>query len=427
MNYLSKENSIFIKRNKRRTLIKTALIALAVAVALVVLVLVNYRYSNFYRGGTDFLVNWVSARVVVLEGGSPYTDAAADRILQVRRDYTDPPYTEDLRMVYPIYTTLLFLPFSLITDYTLALALWSTILQVSLVLLAFLSIKLVDWRPTPLLFAVFFGYAVLGFHSVQAVYKGDVIILLTLLMVLGLLVLKNGQEELSGVILAFLTIKPQVVVLPILFLFIWLIRQSRWRTIFWFFAISGIFIALGFVVLPDWPIQYIQEILKFKSVHPVGNIVETFSAVVPSFGERLGWLITAIISFIMVVEWFLSNDKSFNRLIWVFSFSLAVNQWVNIYNDAGNFVILLPALALVLSTFQKRWKRSGALITIVMLLILFFGIWLIPSWGTLPSVLTQPKIALYLVLPGFLLVTLYWIRWWLATPDIWLEQFTPFK
>ena len=391
------------------------------------LVLINYRYSNSYRGGSDFLVNWVSARVVVLEGGTPYTDASADRILEVRRAYTDPPYTEDLRMVYPIYAALLFLPFSLITDYTLALVLWSTLLQVALVLLTFLSVKLVDWRPTPLLFKAFLIYAVLGFHSMQAVYKGDIIILLTLFMVIGLLVLKNGQEELSGVILAFLTVKPQVAFLPILFLFIWLIRQGRWKTIFWFFAIFGIFVALGFVILPDWPIQYVQEIIKFTSSHPIGNIVETMSAVVPSFGERLGWLITAMISFIMILEWFLSNDKSFNRLIWVFSFSLVVNQWVNIYNDAGNFVILMPVLALVLSTFQKRWKQTGAFITLAMLSVLFFGIWLIPSWETLSSMLTQPKIALYLILPGFLLVTLYWIRWWLATPDIWLEQFTPFQ
>jgi len=426
MNQLSKENSIFIKRNKRRTVTRYAVIVLLVCVILFALFMLNDRLLNWNRGGNDFLVNWVSARIV-LEGGSPYTDEAANKIFEVQKNYADPPYNDEVRMAYPLYTVLLFLPFSFIEDYALALTLWRTLLQLGVIVMALLSLKLVDWRPTPLLLIAYVAFCVIGLHSVQAFYKGDVAILLSVMLVMALLVLKNGQEELSGVLLSFLMIKPQLAFLPVIFLFIWLIRQGRWKTMFWFFAITGILIGLGFVVIPDWLIQYTRVLIAFKGSHPIGNIVEATAAVIPSFGERLGWVVTAVISFIMVIEWFLSNDKSFNRLIWVFSFSLVVNQWVNLYTDAGNFVILLPVFALVLSTFNKRWKKLGSVITFMLAVLLFVSIWSVPSWGPITSMIIQPRIALYLILPGFLLVTLYWIRWWVATPDIWLEQFTPYK
>ena len=122
-------------------------VILAIAAVIVGAFWANYRFTRQNPGGNDFLVHWVGARALILDGVSPYSDAVALRIQ--RRAYGRParPGEHELRVAYPLYSTLLFSPFALIEDYDLARALWMTVLEIALVLIAFFSLRLTDWRP----------------------------------------------------------------------------------------------------------------------------------------------------------------------------------------------------------------------------------------------------------------------------------------
>ena len=63
-------------------------------------------------------------------------------------------------------------------------------------------------------------------------------------------------------------------------------------------------------------------------------------------------------------------------------------------------------------------------LSVASMLVLFFGIWAL-FINTLVTVNGQPQQspALFLPLPAYLLVTLYWVRWWaIRPPGVWFDM-----
>jgi len=83
-------------------------------------------------------------------------------------------------------------------------------------------------------------------------------------------------------------------------------------------------------------------------------------------------------------------------------------------------VVLILPWAFILSVVRERWKAGYWLAGLLLLLVL-----LVP-WGLfVGSVLTR-QIRLdiiFLFMPVFTVIGLYWIRWWaLRPPRTWLER-----
>ena len=66
----------------------------------------------------------------------------------------------ELRVAYPLYSVLMFLPFALFKNYILARALWMTVLEIALVLLSVVSMRLVGWKPKLLTLALFLVFTI---------------------------------------------------------------------------------------------------------------------------------------------------------------------------------------------------------------------------------------------------------------------------
>src|SRR5688572_13365677 len=79
--------------------------------------------------------------------------------------------------------------------------------------------------------------------------------------------------------------------------------------------------------------------------------------------------------------------------------------------------ILIIPLALIFSIVYDRW-RVGSGLTILILLILFAIPWFVYFFN--PIQFTQEF--LFLFLPLFTVIGLYWIRWWaLSPPRLWAD------
>lgn len=398
---------------------------LLVAVLLVVLVLAllaaftwgNYGFVKTSPGGNDFLVHWMGTRVLIKEGISPYSDEAALRIQNFAYGHPARAGEHELRVAYPLYSIALFAPFALIDDFDLARAMWMTLLEVGLIGLTILSLRLVRWQTGPVLLGCLLLFAVFWYHGLRPLLNGNAVILVAVCLVGGFLALKSGSEELAGVLFAFATIKPQVVMLVLIFVVFWGMNNGRWRMIGWLVGTVALLTASAALIYPDWIIQNLREVIRYPSYNPPGTPGAAFATWWPAFGTRLGYALSVVMLVILLLEWRAARNADLRGLTWTACLTLMISQWIGIQTDPGNFVVLFPALILVLGMFAERWKKGSIIMTAASLLILLFGLWGIflstVEYGDQP---VQSPI-MFFPLPALLLLLLYWVRWWAVTPS----------
>ncbi len=383
----------------------------------------NYDYVVQNPGGNDFLVHWVGARAFIIEGVSPYDDSVALEIQE--RAYGRParPGEHELRVAYPLYSTLIFAPFALVSDYPLARAIWMTALEVAVLLTAFICVRLTEWRPGLVLLAAYLLFAMLWYHSVRPLINGNAVLLVTLLVCAALYAIKRDRDELAGALLALATIKPQVVVLLILFVLVWAFSRRRWLLIGW--LVGGV-LALTvsmMLIVPDWLLQNLREVLRYPAYNPPGTPGAALAVWMPALGPRLGLALTLILVAILVVEWRAAWRQDFRWFLWTACLTLVVSAWIGIQTDPGNFIALLPALTLIFAVWQERWGLGGQISAAFAMVILFFGIWWL-FLGTLDfGDQPQQHPIMFFPLPLFLLIGLYWVRWTAVEPlRLWVDE-----
>jgi len=382
----------------------------------------NYRYTSQNPGGNDFLVHWMGTKSFFEDGLSPYSDEVALRIQNMVYGRPARAGEHELRVAYPLYSILVFLPFALIADYNLARAVWMAVLESGLILMAFLSLRLVRWRPKPLILALFLLFSVFWYHALRPVILGNVVILIALAIVGILLAVRAGNDELAGILMALITIKPQVVLLLIVFVLFWAASHRRWKIIIWFLIGMGFLIGLALILIPDWIIQNLREVLRYPSYNPPGTLPAALGAIIPQGGERLGRVVSGMAVLILMVEWFINRKSEFRAFLWTACLTLTVSFWVGLQTDPGNFIVAYPGVVLTFAVWVERWRNRGVVLSVATMFLLFVGIWEI--FLTTVEMDYQPiqSPVMFLPLPLFLIIVLYWNRWWAVRPPrLWFE------
>jgi hypothetical protein len=399
------------------------IVGVLIVLAIVLLFLGNFLYSKQNPGGTDFLVHWTGLRLFFQKGVSPYSDEAALAIQNAVYGHPAAPGQHELRVAYPLYSVLVFGPFLLIGNFVLARGAWMTLLELGVIATTYFSIRLFGWKPRRGIILGLLIFSLLWYHAIRTVVNGNVVILIGLGLVGVLLALKNGFDELAGVLLALSTIKPQVVLVFILFIFFWAITHKRGKIILWFFIALGILIALASLLIPDWIVQNLREIIRYTGYNPPGTLQTVFQSFWPSFGSRVGIALTVLVIAMLLVEWWLSRKGDNEHFIWTACLTLAGSQWVGIQSDAGNFVIMFPVIVLIFVIITERWKKRGSAIIWGSMIILLIGLWAI-FLATLQH-LDQPvqSPVMFLILPAILILLLYWVKWWVVKPpSVWYDE-----
>lgn len=387
-----------------------------VIAALVLLTMANYFFVQQNPGGNDFLVHWVGTRALIVDGLSPYSDAVAERIQTLAYGRPAQPGEHELRVAYPLYSVLVFLPYALIGDYEIARALWMTTLEIALIGLAFLSLRLTRWKMSLWFLPIFLIFSILWYHSLRPLINGNAVILVAFLLAAAFTALRSGRDEFAGVLLAISTIKPHLVVLPIIFVLIWTISSRRWRTLGWMLISLMLLSASAALFVPDWPLQNLREILAYSIYKPPGTPGAVFETWLPATGQQFGWALSVFIGFVLVLEWVLVRRKQFRWFLWTASLTLVISQWIGIQTDPGNFILLYLPLVLVFAFWVERWGRPGVYVVVLGMVLLFIGPWAIflDTIASGDQPLQHP--VMFFPLPFFLLIALYWVRWWGIKP-----------
>jgi hypothetical protein len=164
--------------------------------AVIGLTVFNFRFVVQNPGGNDFLARWMGARLWLKEGISPYDEQVSLSTQEMIYGHpADPSQGEDLNhFVYPLYSMVFFAPFGLL-EFTPARAVWMTVLEISLVLLVFVSLHLTGWRTSPVKTITLVLFAILWYHGIRTLILGQFAGINALLIALALLFIQQKQDD----------------------------------------------------------------------------------------------------------------------------------------------------------------------------------------------------------------------------------------
>jgi hypothetical protein len=403
--------------NSYRRYLVILLVALVASGTLIGLTWVNYRYSMQNPGGSDFLPRWVGTREFLMKGQSPYSEETTREIQQLF--YGRPARSEEDQalFVYPFYSIFVFAPFAMISDFNLARALWMTTLEVSILLIAIAGISLSRWKLSPILLGFILIFALLWYYSIRPLINSNASILVALFVMGALLAIRAGQDSWAGLFLVLATIKPQMVVLLVLFILIWSISERRYVILWSFLGNLALFTAVTSLLIPDWTWQNLRQILAYPNYTLPGTPGEIFLEWMPGVGKQLGYALTIFLVTTLIWEWRSALGKDFRWFLWTALFTITATTMVGIRTATENYIIMLPAVILVFAAWDQEWGRFGRFLIALSYGLLLFGIW----WLFLATLERgeQPiqNSIMFFPLPVFLILGLYWIRWWVLRPE----------
>ena len=393
-----------------RPLWSQIVIVLAVPIVLVALTIANFRFAEELPGGNDFLGRWMGARYWVQEGISPYdpqVGRASQQLIYGRA--VDREAGEDIQdFLYPFPAMVFFAPFGAL-PYTLARAIWMTILEVSLPILALIGIAIADWKPRRAVLVSLLLFSVLWYHGTRAIIIGQFAVIEALLMAGALLAVKRGRDPLAGILLGLSIAKPQMAVLLIPFVFLWAGYARRWSIVAWGVGTIAGLLAVSVLLLPDWPIMWLQQLIEHPTYTVIGPPVEILGDAFPSMSGVIGVALGGALVLYLLWEWAKAAGKPDRWFQWTAALTIVVTNLVAFRTATTNYVVLLPALCIVFAVLADRWGAKGDVVILLVMAVILVGMWAL-FLATIEGNVEHPVI--YLPLPILTLLGLWWARWW---------------
>ena len=366
--------------------------------------------------GSGFSKPW-SGTQAFIKGESPYNPAPNSQTLPAAGEELTRPASEGKFFLFPLYAVIIFAPFSLVTDYTLACALWLSLLELALGLIIIMTARLIEWNPSHWLYGVYVLFGLLWYSSVQPLSDGSALILSVFFIIASLTALRNGFDEVAAMLLALATITPTLTWLFCLYVFLWTFSKRRWRFTIWFLSSMFILLALSFIYLPDWWVQALREAYLFFQNGKLQFPAPLITQMPGIWEQRLSWILTIALGLVLLVEWRASmRSDDFLWFIWTCCLTLVAANWLGLRINPVNYLILFLPLILILALFEERLGQKGRLVSVgimVIILAVFWGMTFFSVKGDYQKLLVIP---VNIPFPLVILAALYWIRWWVIHP-----------
>lgn len=393
------------------------LLGLALAAGLAAL---NWRLAGRFGAGADFLPAWNGARTFLFEDLDPYSRTVAERTQSEFYGRAARAGEFPFALDIPFPLLILLFPFALIPDPLWARAVWMTLSEIGLVLLAIFSLRLADWRPARWFFVVLLVFALAWFYSVLAILDGSFSILLAIALVGVLFAMRDFNDELAGFFLAVSAMRWEVTALPWVMLLLAALTARRWRV---FAGMGMTWFVLGvsaYFIYPDWFWPWMRAVAVNWRSDDLFTPARFLSAWFPASGNGLTLLVVSVLLLVLVIEWFAAlRGRDYRRVVWVFALGVALNPLLGFSQTLASLAPLTFSFLFILPFAWERWKKYPYLILAIIVLLFFvfpFGIRFLS---------VSPRLAdglLFLLPPLLTLLGLYWVRWYVVRPPrTWLD------
>ncbi|MBM3180726.1 MAG: hypothetical protein FJZ86_10255 [Chloroflexi bacterium] len=395
---------------------------IAIVVMIVLIVSAALVTANLtLTGGGDFYVQWVAGRAFLFDKIDPYGAEIPARVQELvyggSAQAGDKPYILDT----PFHILLLYFPFSLLSDPQIARAIFTLVLELALFALALLSLRLTDWAAPPTFVVLFILFCIFNFYAFQALLEASPVLLLGLIYAGILLALRAGQDELAGALMAVSLYYWEVGAL-FLILVAWRVySEGRGRVLAGFGMLSFILLAASFLWYPNWIIPYLRAGMNNLRADFGFTAQESFAHFFPSQNGTFAWVFIGILVITLGYEWSTAHSADFRKFYWTCCLSLAAAPLLGFRTEMEHLAVLVIPLALIIAIVHDRWQSMGDGLTILLLVIVFLIPWAGYFFG-LPRFGRLAREIMFLFLPIFTILGLYWIRWWaICPPRIWAD------
>lgn len=349
-------------------------------------VAMHATFTSQRSGSNDFYPRWRGAQLFYLEGVDPYSEVATLEIQRGIRGRPSRPDEDQLAFAYPFYTSLLLLPL-LWLSYDWVEAIWLVVVQFSLIAGVIVYLQALRWRPPPVTLTVTILWAVIVYHGARTILLGQFAGLIFFWTAALLWALSRQRDVMAGVLLALITIKPQMSVLLIPALAWWAIGRQRWRFLASAAGTMAGLLAISFWLLPGWLGRFVDQVLHYPSYTAYGNPISVMTqqylprlGAGPMAGGILEVGLSALLLAYLLWRWrglpeAATSQAKFHYLI---GLTLIVTNLIVPRTATTNYVVLYLPLFFAFKQLITERARAGwwlalfYLGSIVILWVLFF-------------------------------------------------------
>jgi hypothetical protein len=311
---------------------------------------------------SDLYPRWLGARELLLHGRDPYGN---DITREIQRGYygreldaarpNDPK--DEQAFAYPVYVVLMLAP-----TITLPFATVKAMMFWLFVALTALSVRLwlqtLGWQITRMQEAIWIILTLGCFPAIQGVKLQQLTVLVVALLAAAMNALVTRRFILAGGLLALATIKPQLVVLLVLWLFVWVVGNWRERQrVLWSFAITvAALVGAGELLLPGWIHEFRGAVASYYRYTGGGTSVLDV-LLLPKIGRVTS---LALVSLMLSLTWRLrEKGRMTSEFQWSFCFVMATTLLVIPTFAPYNQLLLLPAVMLLVRARSDLWRKGA--------------------------------------------------------------------
>ena len=316
--------------------------------------------SSLIWFGQDFRSYYAAARILLIRGNPYDYGQLAPVLLEVTGQIGNYPYLYPLWFAWLI-TPLAWLPFAI------ARGIWM-LFNLSIWVVGLWQLgKLFDWPDTGWRRWLMFLYATFLFAWMTWRFEQIGILLFTLL-VASLTEIRNRHWSRAGLWLALLLIKPNITLLPVMAIIIWLIRRGRWQPfIAMCLGLAGLLVATT-AATPDWYRPFLQagfghglfNIVDSQShvatIRINTTLIDWLTTLIPNnYWRLIIYIVAAITGGVIVVFVVLRSDSLLKIVIVSLLVSFAVTPYTLQYDFPLLTFPLFWATALFIRSRRAMW------------------------------------------------------------------------
>lgn len=385
----------------------------------ILLTVLNYFLLEHLKGGREVRFLWEGLRVYWFSKGEVYLQA---RSWPLESGFEQATAYAVRRFDLPLPFLLLLSPLALLPSAGWAAAFLLLWLEIAVPVNVFVSLRLAEWplkrfwQIVLILLAFFWPYAFFGLWQTAPFW------FFLILLHLGLLALRAGQEELAGALWALLTLRWEATLGVLIFLTLYLVRARRWRVLAGAGMLLFLLYNVAFLVRTDWFLPFLRAV-AFNLRQGFGiSLVQIPFALFPVLPSPSARFLSLAFWLLLFLEGRFASEERPLAFYWALNLSLSLTPLLGLRTDTAELTMLFPSLILILALTWKRWPRYGVFLPALLALLALFVPWALWRQALAHPQESRWEQAFYLFPVLFSLIGLYWMRWSLFRPRTWLDR-----
>lgn len=327
---------------------------------------------------SDLYPRWLGARELLLHGRNPY---GADITREIQAGYygrpLDPSRPNDPKdqqaFAYPLYVVFLLAPTVKLPFGAVRVGFWWLLVALTAASVL-LWMRVTGWRASVFQKLIWVVLVLGCFPVVQGLKLQQLTLLVGAAVAGSMAAIVRRQLVWAGFLLAVATIKPQLVVLLVAWLLVWVLGnwRERQRLMWAFFGCMAVFVAGSTLLLPSWIGEFRAATAAYSRYTEGRSELEVL--LTPLWGRIASGLLVFLVS---VLVWRLRTaNEHAAEFRWSISVVLAATLLVIPMYAPHYQVLLLPGLMLIVLSISRLWTRNlGS-----RLLLLLMGISVLWPW-----------------------------------------------